>query len=396
MRSSALVLTVGVLLAGCAAPAPAPHASAPRAPHSAVPPTLTAPLAPAAGRPPAASGAAARVERMTARAQAGTVLMTAATVGELASLRPLVAKYGLAGVMARGRSTDGVSAVHRAVQRVRSAEPAGLPLLVATDQEGGTVQVLRGPGFGEIPSAVQQARWPDATLRGRANGWARALAAAGVNLDLAPVADTPCDATAHDNPPVADLLRNYGTQPGTAARKVAAVVRGFEAAGVATTLKHFPGLGCVRANTDTDTRVVDTAIGVQSERLAPFRSGIAAGADFVMMSSATYARIDGRRPALFSSAVIRDLLRTRLNYQGVVMSDDVGGAAAVDRWSPGERAIGFLAAGGDLMLNIVPDQVPDMVRAIERRAKGDPAFASRLRAAATRVVAARLAVTDRG
>jgi beta-N-acetylhexosaminidase len=326
---------------------------------------------------------------MTSRQRAGAVLMTAATVETVSALRAPVRRYGLAGVMVRGRSSAGATAVRKAVQGVTSAAPEGLPLLVATDQEGGLVQVLRGPGLSDMPSAVRQATWPISTLRARSEGWGRALAAAGVNLDLGPVADTPCAETLHHNPPVADLLRNYGTDPDAAGRSVAAVVRGLGAAGVASAVKHFPGLGCVRANTDTTAHVVDGSIGRGSARLRPFAAGIAAGAGFVMVSSATYRRIDGDHPALYSSTVLTGMLRHDLGFEGVIMSDDVGGAVAVSSDPPGRRATRFLGAGGDLLLDIVPADVPAMIRALTDRAASDPGFADRLTDAATRVTAAR-------
>jgi beta-N-acetylhexosaminidase len=333
---------------------------------------------------------------MTQRQRAGAVLMTAATVDTFSSLRPTVRRYGLSGVMLRGRSAAGVHAVRSAIGAVTSAVPAGLPLLVATDQEGGLVQVLRGRGFADIPSAVRQASWSPSTLRSRSETWGGSLAAAGVNLDLGPVADTPCAATLHDNPPVADLLRNYGTDATGAGRSVAAVVQGLRAAGVASTIKHFPGLGCVRGNTDTTARVVDDSIGPTSARLRPFRAGIAAGASFVMVSSATYRRIDPHHPALHSGAVLNRLLRHDLGFRGVIMSDDVGGAVALRAQSPGQRATRFIRAGGDLMLDIVPGDVPAMVAALAHEAAGEPAFGAKLAAAATRVVAARRSFAPAG
>jgi beta-N-acetylhexosaminidase len=385
---ASLAALTGCASGGSVAPAPA-STTAVTAPADRADGT---PAATPSATPTAPSAAAARVARMTMRERAGAVLMTAATVESLASLRSTVRSHGLAGVMVRGRSGAGVQTVRAAVRRVMAAAPAGLPLLVATDQEGGLVQVLRGPGFADIPSAVRQATWSTTMLRTRAEGWGRSLAAAGVNLDLAPVADTPCAATLHDNPPVADLLRNYGTDPAAAGRSVAAVVKGLQAAGVASTVKHFPGLGCVRDNTDTTAHVVDDAIGPTSARLGPFSAGIAAGAGFVMVSSATYARIDAKHPALYSSAVLHGLLRQRLGFQGVIMSDDVGGAVAVRAESPGRRATRFVDAGGDLLLDIVPGDVPGMVAALAERASGEPGFAGKLTAAATRVVAAREAL----
>jgi beta-N-acetylhexosaminidase len=158
---------------------------------------------------------------------------------------------------------------------------------------------------------------------------------------------------------------------------------------VASAVKHFPGLGCVRENTDTTAHVVDDAIGHGSARLRPFAAGIAAGAGFVMVSSATYRRIDGDHPALYSSAVLTGMLRHDLGFGGVIMSDDLGGAIAVASDPPGRRATRFIAAGGDLLLDIVAGDVPAMVRALTDRAASDPGFARKLADAAAQVVAAR-------
>jgi beta-N-acetylhexosaminidase len=328
---------------------------------------------------------------MSLQQQAGTVLMTAATVDEFPTLASLVRDGAVGGVMIRGRSSAGVQAVASAVGKVTGAAH-GAPLLVATDEEGGEVQVLSGPGFGNIPSAVDQATESPAALTSATKVWGRALSHAGVNLDLAPVADTPCPANLHNNPPVADLDRNYGTDPAPAARSVAAVVRALAATGVGATVKHFPGLGCVSLNTDTDARVVDDSITVSSARLQPFSSGIGAGAQAVMVSSAIYDLIDGSQPALFSSTVIGGLLRGRLGFTGVVMSDDVGGAAALKAWTPAQRATKFVDAGGDLLLDIVPADIPQERAALVDAAKSDPSFAAKLRAAAVQVVTARLSV----
>ncbi|MDH2442385.1 glycoside hydrolase family 3 N-terminal domain-containing protein [Amnibacterium sp. CER49] len=335
-----------------------------------------------------AGRAAAIVGGMTARQQAGTVLMTAGTVDELPGLAGVVRRYALGGVMVRGRSTASVATVGSAVSAAQAAAPAGLPLLVATDQEGGEVQVLQGADFGAIPSAVTQGTWGAGRLTASAATWGSALRRAGVDLDLAPVADTPCPGIT--NPPVAALDRQYSDDPAAAATSVAAAVRGFAQGGVATTVKHFPGLGCVTANTDTTAQVVDDTITETSPRLRSFEAGIAAGAAAVMISSATYTKIDPGRPAVFSPVVIGDLLRTRLGFSGVVMTDDVGAAVALKAWSPGERAVRFVDAGGDLVLDIVPEDMGPMSDALTAKATADPGFATKLRAAAQSVVAARL------
>lgn len=389
-----VVASVGVGLDGCAAqrrPEPGPS-SAPTPARIAERGSVLPAVRPHADALTAAAEAKVLVAAMSPGELAGAVLMTAGTVPELPGLRRTVSRYHLGGVMVRGRSTIGTAAVRRGVNGLQAASSGDLPMLVATDQEGGSVQVLRGPGFSSIPSAVRQARWSRATLQRRAGGWGRALRAAGINLNLAPVGDTPCPSTVHDNPPIADLDRNYGADPAAAGRAVAAVVRGLGGAGIATTVKHFPGLGCVRANTDTAASVVDRVLGARSPRLRPFRSGITAGASVVMVSSARYARIDARHPALFSSRIIDSVLRGRMGFRGVVMSDDVGGARAVAAYSAGSRATRFVSAGGDLLLDIVPAHVPEMAHALRTRAADDARFRARLRAAATRVTELRLSL----
>lgn len=379
------LLAVGLLLTGCAGSAPARSTTT----SASASPAVSSPLSPVSTAP---SGAAAVVARMTVSERAGQVLMTAGAVPELSGLRASVARFHLAGVMVRGRDSRGTAAVAKALAPVRAIAPRGLPLLTATDQEGGTVQVLSGPGFSAIPSAVQQGRGSTAATRAEGERWGRQLAQAGISLDLAPVADVPCAATLHDNPPVADLRRQFSSDPTAAGGHVAAFVRGMSAAGVDTTIKHFPGLGCVRGNTDTRTHVVDSVTTADSVRLRSFGAGIDAGASFVMMSSAEYSRIDPGTPALFSSRIVQDLLRKRLGFGGVVMSDDLGGAAAVKPWTPGQRAVKFVRAGGDLLLDIVPTDLASMHRALMQEASDDPAFSATLTAAAERVVAARLRV----
>lgn len=384
--SIAALAVMAAVLTGCSAEPEAPEAPAAPAALGATSRTVAPPA------PTLEQRAVSRVAAMSRSERAGQVLMTAGPVPQLRGLAEEVRRYHLAGLMVRGRSSAGTSAVQRALAPAVAAAPRGLPLITATDQEGGTVQVLSGRGFTPIPSAVVQSRRSISRLQRDATGWGRALARAGVRLDLAPVADVPCAATARDNPPIADLRRNYGADPASAGRHVAAVVRGMRAGGVRTTVKHFPGLGCVRQNTDTTAHVVDTVTTASSARLEAFRAGIGADPGFVMMSSAIYSKLDAGVPALFSRRIVTGLLRERLDFDGVVMSDDTGGAVALRRWTPAQRATRFVDAGGDLLLDIVPAHLPALHGALVARAKADRGFDAKLTAAATRVVAARLAL----
>jgi len=115
-------------------------------------------------------------------------------------------------------------------------------------------------------------------------------------------------------------------------------------------------------------------------------AGIAAGTDAVMMSSASYPQLDPDEPAAFSAPIIGGLLRDRLGFDGIVISDDLGNAVAVSGRPAGQRAVDFLAAGGDLVLTVNVADAGPMTAAVVQRAQGDPAFASRLDEAALRVL----------
>src|SRR5262249_46380340 len=154
----------------------------------------------------------------------------------------------------------------------------------------------------------------------------------------------------------------------------AAFLLGMQDAGVATTVKHFPGLGRVQGNTDFTAGVVDRVTTAGDPYLASFRDGIQAGAPFVMVALATYTRIDPGHLGLFAPTVMGQRLRQDLGLGGVVMSDDMGAAAAVAGIPAGQRAVDFLAAGGDMVVAKTVDATTAMVAAVRSRAAADPAF----------------------
>lgn len=296
-----------------------------------------------------------------------------------------------------GRSTAGADDVRTLVERytalVAPATTHDEPMLVATDQEGGRVQVLRGPGFSDIPAATEQAAWDPADLREQATAWGSELAAVGVNLDLAPVMDLVAAGTEADNPPVGALDRNYGTTPRSVTSHANAFAAGLRDSGVAVAIKHFPGLGAVTADTDTTAGVTDDVTTSDSAQVQVFADGIAAGATCVMVSTAVYTQIDPSAPAAFSPAVVGGLLRGRLGFDGLVVTDDLSGAEQVQQWSPADRAIAAIDAGVDLVLvSKVPQVAPEMVGAVVHQARVDPQFAAKVDAAFTRVLAAKSAL----
>jgi beta-N-acetylhexosaminidase len=272
---------------------------------------------------------------------------------------------------------DGVRAVTDAVQAQATDESTGgVPFFVAANQEGGQIQALRTDGFSTIPSAVAQGEMPVDALQAEARRWGRELTAAGVNLDFAPVADVVPVENEDTNQPIGVLDREYGHDPETAGSHAAAFVHGLGSAGVATTAKHFPGLGRVEGNTDFTGTVVDDVTRADDPLLGSFQTVVDAGVPFVMVALATYDLIDPDHLAVFSPVVIGDKLRRDLGFTGVVMSDDVGDAVAVADVPVGDRAIDFLNAGGELVVVKQASDAVAMASAVRDRVESDPSFAA--------------------
>lgn len=328
----------------------------------------------------------------------GQLLMVGAEAASGAGAAEAVSQLHVGGVFLSGRSEAGVGATRAVVDSVTALvgpeSTNGVGLLVATDQEGGAVQVLRGQGFSAIPDALSQAGLGAGGLEAAARGWGEELAGAGVNLNLAPVADLVDLADPGANAPIGAFGREYGHDLASVRAAVEAFAAGMEQAGVAPTLKHFPGLGRVAQNTDASAGVVDTVTGADDPVAAMFAElAGASGKRLVMLSSAYYSLIDAQAPAVFSSGVVTDLLRGTLGFGGVVITDDVSAAAQLSGWDPGERAVAAVRAGCDIVLaSGAPWLAPEMASALLATAQADAGFAAQVDAAVTRVLALKQAL----
>lgn len=300
-------------------------------------------------------------------------------------------RYHAGNVYLSGRSKEGseaTAAVVSALTNTVSAETTGgMPLFVATDQEGGFVQVLAGPGFSTIPTALVQAGSGPAKLRADATVWGRELRSAGVNVNLAPVLDTvKSPEFARSNAPIGQFQREYGYAPGQVSALGNAFAQGMADAGVAPVVKHFPGLGRVGPNTDVSTNVRDTDTTRNEPTLEPFHTAIKNGVQWVMVSNAYYDLIDPANIAPFSPVVMDSMLRQDAGFRGIILSDDVCSAAQLEPWTDAERAINFFGAGGTMLVCADPVSIPAMYQAVLQKAQSEPGFRSKVDAAALTVL----------
>ncbi len=238
--------------------------------------------------------------------------------------------------------------VRALVEELQAAAPTDLPFLVAADQEGGQFQAL-GEGPTAFAGAMALGAAGDEALAeavGRAIG--TELAAMGVNVCYAPVADVAVD---RHNPALG--IRSFGADAPAVAGMVAATVRGIQAAGVAATLKHFPGKGAVAVDTHHALGLVDhDRARLDAVELAPFRSGIAAGARLVMSGHFAVPALTGdpELPATLAGEVMTRLLRDELGFDGVTITDALDMKALDQGPNQVLDVLAALRAGVDLLL----------------------------------------------
>jgi beta-N-acetylhexosaminidase len=283
-------------------------------------------------------------------------------------VRAILRRGWAAGAILFGDNIASPAQLRALTRRLRAAS-AQTPI-IAADQEGGTVRAL--PWAPPVAAAAGQRPGPDA------RAGARALRAAGLNVALAPVADLA------RGPALAG--RSFGADPRRVSAAVAAAVRGWRAGGVAPTVKHFPGLGRATANTD-DAPV--TLPAPTAADLAPFAAAVRAGVPLVMSDHARYPPLDAAHIASQSEPILEGLLRRRLGFRGVVMTDSMEAAAVRATGSLEQAAVRAIAAGNDIVLTTGRGSWIRVYRALLERARADRGFRARVRESAARVVALR-------
>jgi beta-N-acetylhexosaminidase len=331
---------------------------------------------------------------MTEAQRVGQLFMVGTPAASLSSQTVTdIQTYHVGNLILTGRSSVGVAAtasVSAAAQaKADAAATSGVPLFISTDQEGGQVQVLSGTGFSTVPSGLTQGGYAPSMLRADAKTWGGQLKAAGVNVNLAPVLDTvPSAAFAPQNKPIGYYQREYGYDPTTVSTEGNSFAQGMADAGIDATVKHFPGLGRVTANTDTSSGVTDSQTTRTDAYIQPYADAVNQGVPLLMMSTAYYSKIDPNNPAAFSPTIVSGMVRGDLGFKGVIISDSLG-ATQVAAWAPADRAINFFNAGGDMALTNDPSLLPAMYNAVLAKANSDSTFKSKLDASAMRVLTAK-------
>lgn len=277
------------------------------------------------------------------------------------------------------------------IQQLQSAARAGdnPGLLVMIDQEGGGVKRLKqGPPDVSPADLGKSGDENQAKDQGQKTG--SFLKGLGVNVDLAPVLDV-------SKPQTADSIksRTFSSDPAVVSKMGVSFAQGLNDGGVVATAKHFPGLGRATVNTDDRPTSIAATSGELQADLEPFKAAIAAGVKLVMVSTASYPTLGAKKPAAFSPTIVKNLLRGQYGFDGVVITDDLEGAAVTSTLPPVVAASSALKAGDDLLLYAKNANASDQAfSALVREVKGGQLDRSIVQSAYDRITALKDSPTE--
>ncbi len=227
-----------------------------------------------------------------------------------------------------------------------NASQNGIPLFMSVDEEGGRVSRLPEE-FKKFPANKIIGKKNDTNLSYNIGGLlGEELRAFGFNMDFAPVLDINSNPK---NPVIGD--RAFGTTPDIVSRLGIQTMKGIQSQKVISVVKHFPGHGDTSVDSHVGLPRVNYGLDrLESFELVPFKEAIENGADTVMVAHILLPKLDAKNPASFSKAVITDLLRDSLGYNGVVITDDFTMGAITENYDMGLAAVKSIQAGGDIVL----------------------------------------------
>jgi len=289
---------------------------------------------------------------MTLEQKVGQMIMIAFEGTQASEMvRHMIAERHVGGVILfRGNmvSPAQVAALTRELQEIALLSPPGLPLFIATDHEGGIVQRIV-EGVTPLPGNMALgATWSEEDVRASAAIAAGELLAMGINVNLAPVVDVNNNAR---NPVIG--VRSFGSQPEQVARWGAITIQTLQERGVVATAKHFPGHGDTTVDSHIALPAIEHSLArLEAVELLPFRAAIQAGVDAIMTAHVTFPALDPQPglPATLSPRVVTELLRQKLGFQGLIITDDLEMGAIVERYSVPAAAVMALKAGADILL----------------------------------------------
>lgn len=232
-----------------------------------------------------------------------------------------------------------------------------IPLFLSIDEEGGMVSRLSTIFYNLVDVAQLGKKNNDIFSFDYGEIQGLKLSNLGFNVNFAPVLDV----NSNPNNPVIGR-RAIDSSPSIVAQQGVALINGLQSSNIITTAKHFPGHGDTDVDSHLELPLVDkTYEELEELELIPFKTAIDNGVDMVMVAHILYPQIEETYPSTMSKSIINDILREKLKYGGIVISDDMTMGAIVDNYSIEEASLKFLQSGGDILLVCHGPENPSLV-----------------------------------
>ncbi len=288
------------------------------------------------------------INSMTMEEKIGQLFILAFPGKDAQVAREMVENYGIGGCYIsqdNAETFEEARALSATLQSAAQAGSAKLPLILGVDQEGAwgvlIPQATIGPGNLALGLSDDISN-----THAMYSIFAQEMRAVGYQTILGPCADVNINP---QNPIIG--TRSFGEEPRRVAAHVAAAVTALKENGALATAKHFPGHGDTHSDTHREIPVVDKALTLlESTELLPFQAAIDAGVDIIMTSHILYPHIDATYPATLSRAILTELLREKMGFAGIVITDSMNMGAIRKHYSPEEATVRALKAGADLVM----------------------------------------------
>lgn len=347
-----------ICLAGCAMPGGSPDVYTPdESPVAAVTGEQQKGLSPEE----AVEAAAGYMENMTVEEKAGQLFIVNLELLDQKNgnyyewkrftkrMKKSLDKYHIGGVILFSRNIAGRKQTEKLITRLQ--ENSSIPLFISVDEEGGDVARIannKKMGTTVFQTMEEIGKTKDASYvynMGETIG--SEIKSLGFNVDFAPVADVK---TSELNLEIG--TRSFGGDPDKVAEFTSAFVKGIQKQNVSATLKHFPGQGSSSGDTHIESVNIDSSIAsLRKNDFVPFEAGIAAGADFVMVSHISVSKVtETAQPASMSDLIMDTILRDELGFQGIIITDAMDMASITDNYTSAEAAYGAVNGGADIVL----------------------------------------------
>ena len=289
-----------------------------------------------------------RLKKMTIDEKIGQLIIAGfdgTTVND--ELQSLILEKYIGGVILFSKNVESASqvvALNNEIKEINKVNKS--PIFISVDEEGGLVSRMPSE-FKDIPTNSDIAKYDDEDLSyniGKVIG--EEISSLGFNMDFAPVLDINSNP---DNPVIGN--RSFGDNEAIVSKLGIATMKGLKDSNIIATVKHFPGHGDTSVDSHVGLPVVENDLErLKSFELVPFQKAIDEGVDMVMVSHIMLPKIDENDPATLSKTIVTDILRKDMNYNGVVVTDDMTMGAIINNYDIGEAAVKSINAGVDIVM----------------------------------------------